>query len=222
MEWNLNATSSCRISTSTSILQSALGEIKEYPPTSLNTVYYIRLERKRSIYDSNISHHQYRTILVLSNFHSPSNLQKLPFRLAVRMWCSAWTFFWLLVKLSVTSCPCHPGLFRVAVIRISGVGVLEFTLHIMANSPIVGTLAIEHSVDPNGSLNLKVPITVPPAKLSPDILVSYHSAAQEMSVLGHGWEIQAFGLIERTPATIAQDRFAGTSRLLSSPHHVDI
>ena len=85
MKWNSNATSSCRISTSTSILQSALGEIKEYPPTSLNSVYYIHLERKSSIYDSNISHHQYRTILVLSNFHNPSNLQKLPFRLAVRM-----------------------------------------------------------------------------------------------------------------------------------------
>ena len=44
---------------------SQLGEIKEYPPTSLNSVYYIHLERKSSIYDSNISHHQYRTILLI-------------------------------------------------------------------------------------------------------------------------------------------------------------
>ena len=80
----------------------------------------------------------------------------------------------------------------------------------MSNS-IVGSLAIEHSVDPNGSLYLKVPIRVPPAKLSPDIFLGYHSAVHQLSVLGHGWDLNAFGFIERTAATVAQDVFSGTS-----------
>ena len=84
------------------------------------------------------------------------------------------------------------------------------TQHTMAKS-IVGTLPIEHYVDPNGSLSLHVPIKVPPAKLSPEISVSYHSAISELSVLGAGWDLQAFGLIQRTGATIAQDSFAGKS-----------
>ena len=78
----------------------------------------------------------------------------------------------------------------------------------MSNS-IVGTLPIDHSVDPNGSLCLTVQIKVPPAKLSPDISIFYHSAFTEMSVLGVGWDLQAFGLIQRTGATVAQDTFAG-------------
>jgi hypothetical protein len=74
---------------------------------------------------------------------------------------------------------------------------------------IVGTLQAEHSVDPNGSLNLNVAIQVPPAKLGPDISVFYHSAITEMSVLGVGWELEAFGIIQRVGATIAQDGFSG-------------
>ena len=80
---------------------------------------------------------------------------------------------------------------------------------------IVGSLAVDHSVDPNGSLVLKVPIKAPPAKLSPDVSISYHSAVRRLSVLGHGWELQAFGFIERTAATIAQDGFAGIFNLLT-------
>ena len=78
---------------------------------------------------------------------------------------------------------------------------------------IVGSLPIEHSVDPNGSLSIRVPIQVPPAKLSPDISISYHSAVDVMSVLGHGWDLQAYGFIQRTPATVAQDNFSGMSDL---------
>jgi hypothetical protein len=70
-------------------------------------------------------------------------------------------------------------------------------LCIMSDS-IVGTLAIEYTVDPNGSLRFDVPIRVPPAKLAPDISISYRSAVHEMSVLGRGWELSAFGLIQRT------------------------
>jgi hypothetical protein len=77
------------------------------------------------------------------------------------------------------------------------------------SNPIVGTLAIEHSVDPNGSLVFEVPIKVPPANLDPEIRLAYHSAISELSVLGVGWDLQAFGLVQRTGATIAQDNFSG-------------
>ncbi|CCM06065.1 uncharacterized protein FIBRA_08312 [Fibroporia radiculosa] len=78
----------------------------------------------------------------------------------------------------------------------------------MSNT-IVGSLSIDQCVDPNGSLVLKVPIRVPPAKLSPTVEISYHSAVHQQSVVGHGWTLDAFGLVQRTAATIAQDGFAG-------------
>lgn len=81
----------------------------------------------------------------------------------------------------------------------------------MFDSSIVGTLDVGHSVDPNGSLSLDIAIKVPPAKLSPEISVSYHSAVTEMSVLGLGWELHAHGFIQRTSATVVQDGFAGKS-----------
>ena len=79
----------------------------------------------------------------------------------------------------------------------------------MSNPSIIGTLPIQQSVDPHGSLCLHVPIKCPPAKLSPNISVVYHSAITEMSVLGVGWDLRAFGLIQRIGRTIAQDNIAG-------------
>lgn len=80
-------------------------------------------------------------------------------------------------------------------------------------STIVGSLAIDRTVDPNGSLFLKVPIQVPPAKHAPDLSISYHSAVHQQSVLGHGWDLHAFGLIQRTARTVAQDGVSGMSHL---------
>ncbi|CCM02460.1 uncharacterized protein FIBRA_04559 [Fibroporia radiculosa] len=74
----------------------------------------------------------------------------------------------------------------------------------------VGTLSIDQCVDPNGSLVLNVPIRVPPAKLAPTVTISYHSAVHDQSVMGHGWSLDAFGLVQRTAATVAQDGFAGS------------
>ena len=81
------------------------------------------------------------------------------------------------------------------------------------SNPIVGSLAIDHNVDPNGSLFFKVPIQVPPAKLAPDLSISYHSAVHQQSVLGHGWDLHAFGLIQRSARTVAQDGVSGMSHL---------
>ncbi|KAF9507107.1 hypothetical protein BS47DRAFT_1366863 [Hydnum rufescens UP504] len=80
----------------------------------------------------------------------------------------------------------------------------------MSNT-IVGSLAIDHCVDPNGSLFLKVPIQVPPAKLTPDLSISYHSAVHQQSVLGHGCDLHTFGLIQRSARTVAQDGVSGKS-----------
>ena len=77
---------------------------------------------------------------------------------------------------------------------------------------IVGTLAIQHYVDPNGSLCLELPIKAPPAKVSPGISIVHHSAVHGMSVLGYGWELRAFGLIQRTARTLAQDNVSGSAR----------
>ncbi|KAL6297836.1 hypothetical protein BKA93DRAFT_831210 [Sparassis latifolia] len=78
----------------------------------------------------------------------------------------------------------------------------------MANS-IVGTLPIKHTVDPNGSLFLDVPLQLPSAKVSPKISLSYHSAATNISAIGKGWVIKGASVIERVPATVAQDGFRG-------------
>ncbi|KAK7452669.1 hypothetical protein VKT23_012067 [Stygiomarasmius scandens] len=80
----------------------------------------------------------------------------------------------------------------------------------MSDTFIAGSLPVNSTVDPNGSLAIQVPIRVPPAKLSPDLSISYHSAVHEMTVLGHGWELDAFSLIQRTAATVVQDGFAGS------------
>ncbi|KAJ8515295.1 hypothetical protein ONZ45_g7271 [Pleurotus djamor] len=75
---------------------------------------------------------------------------------------------------------------------------------------IVGTLKIDHSVDPNGSLALTIPIQLPPARLAPEIALNYHSASNTASTIGTGWTIKGISIVERTPATIAQDGFAGS------------
>ncbi|KAJ8496002.1 hypothetical protein ONZ45_g12626 [Pleurotus djamor] len=75
---------------------------------------------------------------------------------------------------------------------------------------IVGTLKIDHSVDPNGSLTLAIPIQLPPARLAPEISLNYHSASNTASAIGTGWTIKGVCVVERTPATVAQDGFAGS------------
>ncbi|KAF8661352.1 hypothetical protein AX16_001447 [Volvariella volvacea WC 439] len=77
-------------------------------------------------------------------------------------------------------------------------------------SSVVGTLSVEHLVDSNGSFTADVSVKVPPAKLAPTITVSYHSAANNVSPLGIGWAVKGVSLIERVPATVAQDNFRGS------------
>lgn len=81
---------------------------------------------------------------------------------------------------------------------------------------IVGTLPIQPFVDPNGSLSLDVPVQLPPAKLTPNLTFSYHSAAGDTNVVGQGWVIKGGAQIERVPATLAQDGFRGKHHFLSS------
>ena len=76
-------------------------------------------------------------------------------------------------------------------------------------SKIVGTIAAKHTIDPNGSLNIDVPIQLPPANLDPGISFSYHSAAQDSGDMGPGWVIRGLALIERVGATLVQDGFQG-------------
>lgn len=75
---------------------------------------------------------------------------------------------------------------------------------------IVGSLPVKHNVDPNGSLGIDVPLMLPPAKMAPNLTVSYHSAANNASVIGVGWTIKGASYIERVPATIAQDQLRGS------------
>ncbi|KAJ8520818.1 hypothetical protein ONZ45_g2429 [Pleurotus djamor] len=75
---------------------------------------------------------------------------------------------------------------------------------------IVGTLAAQHSVDPNGSLSIDVALTLPPAKMAPNLSISYHSAANNASAIGMGWTIKGASYIERVPATMAQDKIRGS------------
>ncbi|KAL0950270.1 hypothetical protein HGRIS_010250 [Hohenbuehelia grisea] len=76
-------------------------------------------------------------------------------------------------------------------------------------SSIVGTLPIQHSVDTNGSLTISVPLHAPPAKMAPDLSLSYHSASTTTSVVGTGWALKGVSLIERVAPTIVQDGFRG-------------
>jgi hypothetical protein len=82
----------------------------------------------------------------------------------------------------------------------------------MANAAIVGTLPIKHFVDPNGSLSIDVPIQLPPARLSPHLSFAYHSAAGDTGIAGIGWVVKGIALIERAPATLAQDGLRGKSK----------
>ncbi|KLO12437.1 hypothetical protein SCHPADRAFT_941193 [Schizopora paradoxa] len=77
-------------------------------------------------------------------------------------------------------------------------------------SIIVGTLPAKHTVDPNGSLNIDVPIQLPPSNLDPGISFSYHSASQDMGDMGPGWVIRGLAVIERVGATKVQDGFLGS------------
>lgn len=81
---------------------------------------------------------------------------------------------------------------------------------------IVGTLAANHSVDPNGSLSMDIPIQLPPSKMAPKISLSYHSAATSVSSAGIGWVLKGASVIERVHATKAQDDFRGTLSYLRS------
>lgn len=83
-------------------------------------------------------------------------------------------------------------------------------------SNIVGTLPAKHTVDPNGSLNIDVPIQLPPSNLDPGISFSYHSAAQDMGDMGPGWVIRGLAVIERVGATRVQDGFLGRRLCRSS------
>ena len=74
---------------------------------------------------------------------------------------------------------------------------------------IVGTLPVNHFVDPNGSLSVDVPLQIPPSKMAPKVSLSYHSAANTVSAIGMGWVLKGASLIERVPATKAQDGFRG-------------
>ncbi|KAF4597731.1 hypothetical protein EYR40_008196 [Pleurotus pulmonarius] len=77
------------------------------------------------------------------------------------------------------------------------------------SNEIVGTPKIDHGVDQNGSLTCSMPIQVSPAKMAPEITLSYHSASNSASAIGMGWAITGVSSIERSPATIAQDGFRG-------------
>ncbi|KAF4571716.1 hypothetical protein EYR40_008236 [Pleurotus pulmonarius] len=74
---------------------------------------------------------------------------------------------------------------------------------------IVGTLKIDHGVDPSGSLICTVPVRVPSAKMAPDLSLSYHSAANSASAIGMGWVLKGVSYVERVPATVAQDGYRG-------------
>ena len=76
-------------------------------------------------------------------------------------------------------------------------------------SDIIGTIPICHSVDVNGSFTIEVPIQLPPANVTPDVSLAYHSAAEDSDVVGPGWTLKAAAVIERVPATKAQDDFRG-------------
>ena len=75
---------------------------------------------------------------------------------------------------------------------------------------IVGALPVKHDVDPNGSLTIDVQVMLPPAKMAPNLTVSYHSAANNASVIGVGWALKGASVIERVAATIAQDQIRGS------------
>ncbi|KAJ8463056.1 hypothetical protein ONZ45_g17719 [Pleurotus djamor] len=75
---------------------------------------------------------------------------------------------------------------------------------------IVGTLTAKHSVDPNGSFSIDVPLSLPPAKMAPRLSISYHSAANNASAIGMGWAIKGASYIERVPATLSQDNIRGS------------
>ena len=74
---------------------------------------------------------------------------------------------------------------------------------------IVGALTVKHAVDQNGSLSIDVPLQLPQAKFMPEISLSYHSAVKSPSPVGIGWVLKGASIIERVPATIAQDDFRG-------------
>lgn len=76
-------------------------------------------------------------------------------------------------------------------------------------SEIVGTPKIDHGIDQNGSLTCSIPVQVSPAKMAPEIILSYHSASNSASAIGMGWAITGVSSIERVAATIAQDGFRG-------------
>ncbi|KAF4593628.1 hypothetical protein EYR40_008416 [Pleurotus pulmonarius] len=75
---------------------------------------------------------------------------------------------------------------------------------------IVGALPVKHDVDPNGSLTIDVQLMLPPAKMAPNLTVSYHSAATNASVIGVGWVLKGVSCIERVAATVAQDQIRGS------------
>ena len=79
----------------------------------------------------------------------------------------------------------------------------------MSTNKIIGTLEAKHTIDPNGSLNIDVPIRLPPSNFDPGLAFSYHSAAQDLSDLGPGWVIKGIEIIERVAANRAQDGFIG-------------
>ncbi len=79
---------------------------------------------------------------------------------------------------------------------------------------IVGTLKIDHGVDPSGSLICTIPVRVPSAKMAPDISLAYHSAANSASAIGMGWAIKGVSYVERVQATIAQDGYRGAHSLV--------
>lgn len=74
---------------------------------------------------------------------------------------------------------------------------------------IAGALQARHNIDANGSLSINVPLLTPHAKAVPDLSLAYHSAANAPSTLGLGWVLKGAPMIERVPATIAQDGFRG-------------
>lgn len=84
------------------------------------------------------------------------------------------------------------------------------------SNEIVGTLKIDHGVDPSGSLICTVPVRVPSAKMAPDLSLSYHSAANSASAIGMGWVLKGVSYVERVQATIAQDGYRGKRPFISS------
>lgn len=79
----------------------------------------------------------------------------------------------------------------------------------MSKAIIIGTLPMTHGVDLTGSFTITVPLQLPESRLKPVMSLAYHSAANDVSLLGIGWALKGMSIIERVPATMIQDKFRG-------------